>query len=174
MGPDLSSPYLARPGRREEQGGLPALGRVGRSRACAGKLPALRALGPGPQPSGQSLAWGWGAVLSLHFPASLGKLGRESLLPSGLCPGSSSPPAPGTLGQVHPLTCCASGQAETQVTPLHALTLPWVQKKGWGTCSHFQHLSCYARGAGEQGRASTPASGSPGATRALQRHRAKR
>ena len=86
MGPDLSSPYLARPGRREEQGGLPALGRVGRSRACAGKLPALRALGPGPQPSGQSLAWGWGAVLSLHFPANLGKLGWESLLPSGAVP----------------------------------------------------------------------------------------
>lgn len=53
----------------------------------------------------------------------LGKLGLESLLASGLFPGSSLPPVPGTLGKVHPLTCSTSGQAlpGTQVTPLDAL-----------------------------------------------------
>lgn len=47
--------------------------------------------------------WDWGAVLCLHLPAGLGKLGQESLLPAGPCPGSAHP-QPWNPVQTHLLT----------------------------------------------------------------------
>lgn len=135
-----------------------------------GNCPLCTFCGPGPGHLAGARcteAWlrarGWGAVLSLHFLASLGKLGRESLMPSGLCPGSSPPPAPSALGRSHPLTCCASGQALTgaQVTALGALDPKPPPEERVGDLLPSHHLSCRAKGESGQGRASAGAPGTP-------------
>ena len=149
---DLSASYRGRPGRRELEEACPL---PSKERNC----PLCTFCGPGRWPNPGVLrpclwVWGRGAALSLHFPASWGKLGCREYMPSGLCPESSPPPAPRTLGKSHPLTFHASGQAltGTQVTPLDALN-PKPPPEGVGNLFPFGHLSCCANGVRGQGRA---------------------
>lgn len=82
-------------------------------------------------------AWGWRAALSLHFAASLGKLGRESLLPSWLCPGSSPSRLLVPWARCTPYLLCLWVGPETQVTPLPALNLQPPAEEGVGNLIPF-------------------------------------
>lgn len=82
-------------------------------------------------------AWGWRAALSLHFAASLGKLGWESLLPSWLCPGSSPSRLLVPWARCTPYLLCLWVGPETQVTPLPALNLQPPAEEGVGNLIPF-------------------------------------
>lgn len=65
----------------------------------------------------------------------LEEIGSESLLASGVCPGSSSPSVPGTLGKGHPLICCASGQVLTTTChPFGCLKSKATSRRRGGEC----------------------------------------